>query len=115
MRLDLRLHDLQPRFEEVLLQLVALACSSRAWSRACFSRSRSPATTTQPKPTPRPIVMLTPESRSVNMCVRSRPLTTPAMMVPRKEPAMIASTCMCSRFTPDWRMFPATVNSTMLV
>ena len=59
--------------------------------------------------------MLTPESRSANMCRRSRPLTSPAITVPRKEPAMIATTCMCSRGTRDWRMLPAIVNSTMLV
>jgi hypothetical protein len=87
----------------------------RAWSRAFFSRRITAATTTQPKPMPRPMLIATPESRSVNMVEKLRPLTTPAKIVPSTEPATTASICITSRGTRSWRMLPAMVKSTMLV
>ena len=95
--------------------LSASALAMRAWSRACLARRIAPATTTQPKPMPRPMLIATPTSRSENMLDRSRPFTKPARMVPRTEPTITASTCIASGGSRDWRTFPAMVKSTMLV
>ena len=59
--------------------------------------------------------MATPARRSVNIWQMSRPFTKPARMVPRNEPTTTARTCITSREKRSWRMFPATVNSSMLV
>ena len=92
----------------------ASALAMRAWSRACLARRITAATTTQPNPIPRPMLIATPTRRSVSMLEMSRPLTKPARIVPSTEPAITANTCMASRGIRVWRTFPAIVNSTML-
>jgi hypothetical protein len=117
-RLDLRLHELQLRLEDVLLELLALGLRADAGAprRARASRAGTkPATATQPKPMPRPMVMLTPASRSVNIAPMARPLTRPARMVPRNEPTTTASIWRATGFGHSTRKLPAMVKRTMVV